>query len=99
MASPTPPPETSPPEAPPLGTPPVAPGTPPIHQHQDETSEHIPPPTSTPLEQFPVSAALEKSREIRAKNDHQKPSSSHPLRQALKAYLSQSNNHIHHLNR
>ncbi|CAO1599605.1 hypothetical protein XANCAGTX0491_003324 [Xanthoria calcicola] len=66
----------------------------PLHQPQDENSERI----------LPISSPLPKDhwdptrpKDISTKNEHhQKPYSS---RSILKQHLSQSNDHIHHLNR
>ncbi|CAL8574046.1 hypothetical protein XPA_000019 [Xanthoria parietina] len=69
----------------------------PLLQPQDENSERI----------LPISSTLPKahwdptgSKNISTKNEHhQKPYSSRTLNRILKQHLSQSNNHIHHLNR
>ncbi|KAI4246645.1 MAG: hypothetical protein L6R42_009845 [Xanthoria sp. 1 TBL-2021] len=97
MASSTTPPGTPPSEAPPLETPPLAtsPKIPP-YQSQDETL----PSTSIAQTHGSVAAAAEGPRDIQSKKEHhQKHDPWQTLNPTLKTYLSQSNDHIHHLNR
>ncbi|KAI4109325.1 MAG: hypothetical protein LQ339_001825 [Xanthoria mediterranea] len=70
---------------------------PPLLQSQDDTSEHSEP-SSSPLPKDHWDPTRPKNIPTK-KEHHQKPYSSRTLNQTLKRHLSQSNDHIHHLNR